>query len=66
LQKARELEREAKILTQGNKTRPAMKAHAGAAELKALAEALVLEARIEDLTAMAVEKVKTTKKGSKA
>jgi len=66
LQKARALEREAKILARGKKTRPAQKAHAGAAELKTLAEALVLEARLEDLTVRVVEKVKTTKKGSKA
>ena len=65
LQKARELEREAKILARGKKTSPAQKAHTGAAELKTQAEALVLEARLEDLTVRAVEKVKTTKKGSK-
>ena len=66
LQKARELEREAKILARGKKTRLAKKAHTGAAELKTQAEALVLEARLEDLTVRGVEKVKTTKKCSKA
>jgi hypothetical protein len=66
LQKARELEREAKILARGKKTSPAQKAHSGAAELKAQAEALVLEARLEDLTVRMAEKVKTTKKGNKA
>jgi hypothetical protein len=66
LQKARDLEREAKILARGKKTRPATKAQTGAAELKTQAEALVLEARLEDLTVRVVEMVKTTKKGSKA
>ena len=66
LQKARELEREAKILARGKKTRPATKAQTGAAELKTQAEALVLEAKLEDLTVRMAEKIKTTKKGSKA
>jgi len=66
LQKAWELEREAKILARGKKTRPATKAHAEAEKLKTQAEALVLEARLEDLTVRMAEKIKTTKKGSKA
>ena len=66
LKKARELEREAKILARGKKTGPATKTHTEAAKLKTQAEALVLEARLEDLTVRVVEKVKTTKKGSKA
>jgi hypothetical protein len=66
LQKARVLEREAKILARGKKSGPATKAHTGAEKLKTQAEGLVLEARLEDLTVRAVEKVKTTKKGSKA
>jgi hypothetical protein len=47
-------------------TRPATKAYKGAETLKTQAQALVLEARLEDLTVRVVEKVKTTKKGSKA
>jgi hypothetical protein len=66
LQKARELEREAQILARGMKTKPATKAHTGAEKLKIQADALVLEARLEDLTVRVAEKVKTTKKGSKA
>ena len=66
MQKARELEREAKILARGKKTGPATKTHTEAAKLKTQAEALVLEAKLEDLTVRVVEKVKTTIKGSKA
>jgi hypothetical protein len=64
LQKARGQEQEAKILGRGKKTRPATKAHTGAEKLKIQAEALVLDARLEDLTVRMAEKVKTAKKGS--
>jgi hypothetical protein len=66
LKKASELERDAKFLTKGKKPKLATEAHEEAETLKTQAEALKTEARLEDLTVRVAEKVKTTKKGSKA
>jgi len=66
LKKARELEREAKFLTKGKKPSLATEAQEEAEKLKTQAEALKTQARLEDLTVRVAEKIKTTKKGSKA
>jgi hypothetical protein len=66
LKKASELEREAKFLTRGNKPKLAAEAHEEAEKLKTQAAALKTQARLEDLTVRVMEKVKTTKKGSKS
>jgi len=66
LKDARELEREARFLTKGKKPKLATEAHEEAEKLRSQAEALKTQARLEDLTVRVAEKVKTTKKGSKA
>jgi hypothetical protein len=66
LVKASELEREAKFLTKGKKPKLATEAHEEAEKLKTQADALKTQARLEDLTVRTTEKVKTTKKGSRA
>jgi hypothetical protein len=66
LVKASELEREAKFLAKGRKPKLATEAHEEAAKLKTQADALRTQAHLEDLTVRVMEKVKTTKKGSKA
>jgi hypothetical protein len=59
LKDAGKLEREAKFLAKGKKPRLATKAHEEAEKLKT-------QARLEELTVRVTEKVKTTKKGSRA